>query len=332
MKPVLFVLAALLVVSASWAQPQYQKQTPPQQTPPAASQGAQPGSKQQPNSQPGAAQGQQGAQPGAAADQAAPAGKHPPQAKSQEEFKAFNDANALTDPAAIEKAADDFATKFPSSELRILLYRKAMIEYQNANNADKMVDMGHKVLGIDPDDPQALVSVAEVLSERTRPTDLDANEKYAEATKLAKHALETIDTDLTFSAQVPPDKVKQAKDWLRSTSYSVLGNLEMAKNDYAAAEKDLRQAIDLNAAQPDPVNYLRLAVALDKQNKYADALTAANKAAELAPENTQVGTLARREQDRLKQLTGGSTGASNAAPGAKPQTSQPRTTPPQQQQ
>ena len=70
----------------------------------------------------------------------------------------------------------------------------------------------------------------------------------------------------------------------------------------------------------------------DKQNKYADALTAANKAAELAPENTQVGTLARREQDRLKQLTGGSTGASNAAPGAKPQTSQPRTTPPQQQQ
>ena len=32
--------------------------------------------------------------------------------------------------------------------------------YQTANNSDKMMDMGRKVLKIDPDDPEALVGVA----------------------------------------------------------------------------------------------------------------------------------------------------------------------------
>ena len=55
-----------------------------------------------------------------------PAGKRPPQAKTQAEFDAYKVAAADTDPAALEKAADDFAAKFPDSELRILLYRNAM--------------------------------------------------------------------------------------------------------------------------------------------------------------------------------------------------------------
>jgi hypothetical protein len=58
---------------------------------------------------------------------------------------------------------------------------------------------------------------------------------------------------------------------------------------------------------------LRLAIALDNQQKYPDALKEANRAVELTQENTQAGTLARRERDRLVQLTGGS-----PAPAAKP--------------
>ena len=77
---------------------------------------------------------------------AAPQGKRPPAAKTQPEFAAYNAAKALTDPAAMEKAADDFATKFPDSELRALLYSAAMNLYQQANNADKMLEMAKKML------------------------------------------------------------------------------------------------------------------------------------------------------------------------------------------
>ncbi|HLK32940.1 MAG TPA: hypothetical protein VKT29_07610, partial [Terriglobales bacterium] len=182
-------------------------------------------------------------------------------------------------------------------------------------------EMGRKILAIDPDDPQALIGVAEVLSERTRDTDLDFNEKTAEANKLASHALETIDTDLMFSANAPPDRVQAAKDWLKSTAYAILGNIAMVKKDYPTAEQNLRKAIEMGKNQPDPVNYLRLAVALDKQNKYPDALATANQAVQMTQENTTVGQLSRQEQSRLKQLTGGS--ASGTPPANQPKTPAP---------
>ena len=50
----------------------------------------------------------------------------------------------------MEKAADDFATKFPDSELRVLLYKAAMRGYQNANNGDKMLEEAQKLLKLDP--------------------------------------------------------------------------------------------------------------------------------------------------------------------------------------
>src|SRR5277367_2104473 len=97
---------------------------------------------------------------------AAPQGKRPAAAKTQPEFAAYNAAKALTDPAAEEKAADDFAEKFPDSELRPLLYSLAMNLYQQANNADKMMDMAKKVLTYDPDSPEALLGLAQVQAER----------------------------------------------------------------------------------------------------------------------------------------------------------------------
>src|SRR5271155_520335 len=70
--------------------------------------------------------------PPAPAAQGAPAAKRPPQAKTQPEFDAYKTAAANTDPAALEKASEDFATKFPESELRVLLYKNAMRAFQNA--------------------------------------------------------------------------------------------------------------------------------------------------------------------------------------------------------
>ena len=309
MKRAIIFAAALLV--ASWAMAQNNSQSGTQaQKPPA--QGAAEGTQ----AQPGAAGAQGQAAPGAAG-QAAPAAKRPPQAKTQEEYKAFQAAAQAATPEAQEKAADDFAAKFPNSELRTLLYRQTMNSYQNANNADKMVEMGRKILAIDPNDPQALIEVAEVISEQARSTDLDFNQKTDEANKLATHALETVDTDLMFSPNAPPEKVQAAKDWLKATAYAILGNIAMEKHDYAGAEKNLKQAIDVGKTQPDPVNYLRLAVALDNQTKYAEALATANQAVSMTQENTTVGQLSRQEQSRLKQLAGASGGAPANQP--KPQ-------------
>jgi len=253
-----------------------------------------------------------------------PPAKLPPKAKTQAEYDAYLAAvKNQNDPAAMEKAADDFATKFPDSELRVLLFRLAMHAEQAANNAEKMSDLAQKILRIDPDDPEALIGAAEVIAERTRDTDLDRDQRLAEAQKDSQRALQTIDTDAGIPPGTPQEKVDAYKGFLRSSAYSILGTIAFNQKNYVEAESQFRKSIDAYPAQPDPVVVLRLAIALDNQGKYADALKEANHAVELTQENTQAGTLARRERDRLLQLTGGS-----PAPAPKPQGAMQNSTPP----
>jgi tetratricopeptide (TPR) repeat protein len=256
----------------------------------------------QSNDKPAAPAGQAAGQ--TAGQAAAPAGKRPPQAKTQPEFDAYKAAAALTDPAAQEKAGSDFATKFPDSELRPLLYKAVMHGYQQANNGDKMMEMAQKILTYDADDPEALLGVAQVLAERTRDTDLDRADRLAEARKDAQRALVTVDTDVPTSGYTA-DQLNAYKGFLRSDAYTILGTLDFNAKAWADAEGNLRKSIDAYPQQVDPIAVFRLSVALDMQNKYPEALKYANQAVDLTKEGTNAGDAARKEKDRLTQLTGG---------------------------
>jgi len=247
---------------------------------------------------------------------AAPAGKRPPKVNSQEEFTAYKAAAALTDAPGLEKASDDFAAKYPESELRPLLYRSAMQRYQQANNGDKMLEMAKKVVAIDPDDPEALVGIAQVLAERTRDTDLDRDQRLAEARKDAERSLTTVDTDIPTSGY-PPEQLIAYKGFLRSEAYAVLGKLSADAKNWPEAESSLRKSIDAFPQQVDSIAVLRLAVALDMQNKIPEALKYADQAVELTKDrpDSGAGKAARDEKDRLTKLSVGT------APG-------PTTTPP----
>ena len=306
MKRAAMVLGMLAVTGLTFAQ----QQAPTQQKQPAGAAGA--------------------TQQGAAAT-TTPPGKRPPQAKTQPEFDSYNAAIAnQKDLAAMEKAADDFATKFPDSELRALLFKAAMRGYQSANNGDKMLETAQKLLKVDPDDPEALIASAEVIAEHTRDTDLDKDQRFAQATKDAQRALETIDTDVPIPANTPQAQIDAYKGLLRSSAYSILGTIQYDQEKYADAQSYFQKSIDAYPSQPDPVVVLRLALALDKQNKYQDALKEANRAVELTQEGTPAGTTARHERDRLMQLTGSAIpAASTPAPAAKPPASAaPNSTPP----
>jgi tetratricopeptide (TPR) repeat protein len=253
----------------------------------------------------------QAAQP--AGQAAAPAGKRPPKVNSQEEFTAYKAAAALTDAAALEKASDDFAAKYPDSELRQLLYRSAMQRYQLANSADKMLEMAKKVLALDPDDPEALVGTAQVLAERTRDTDLDRDQRLAEARKDAERSLVTVETDIPTSGY-PPDQLTAYKGYLKSEAYAVLGKLSSDSKNWTDAETNLRKSIEAYPQQVDSIAVLRLAVALDMQNKIPEALKYADQAVDLTKDrpDSGAGKAARDEKDRLTKLNVG------AAPSASP--------------
>ncbi len=237
---------------------------------------------------------------GASATQ--PAAPHQPQAKSKEEYDAFYAAEAKTDPAQAEAAADEFATKFPASDLKELLYVSVMNIYQQQNNSSKVIATGRKAIAINPTDPVPLVAVASVLVMDTRETDLDRDARFAEAGKDAQSALDNVDTGLQVPTGVSPESVAAAKANLRSIAYDTLGVIAMNKKDYTAAEQSFQKAADLMKDQPDAVVYLRLSVSQDNQNKYPQALDSANKAVQYAPEGSAEKNLAKQQQARLQKL------------------------------
>lgn len=273
-----------------------------------AQQPAQPGATQpaqKPEGQQPAAQ--QPTDPQAAAAAAAAAKRHP-KAKSQAESDAYKAAMASSDAATMEKATNDFATAYPDSALTPILSRMVMRSYQAAGNNDKVLEIGQKMIAADPDDPEALVDVAQVMTDRTRDSDIDKNERLDQAMKYAQHSLETVDTDLPPA--LSPEQEGIFKGLMKSNAYSVIGALHFKAGKFPEAADAFQKSIDAFPQQPDPVVVLRLALALDKQGKYPEALKAAKQAVQLTQDGTNVGIMARREQDKLtKQASGGAPAA-----------------------
>jgi tetratricopeptide (TPR) repeat protein len=225
----------------------------------------------------------------------------------------------------MEKAADDFAAKYPSSELRPYLYAKAMHEYQTENVPGKMLVMGEKVLTLDPDNAVALVLTATVLSDDLSDADPDRARKIAEIRKNAQRAIETADTSVVPAQGTTEAQMAAYKNTLRSMAHSALAITALKTGDDAGAEKEFRIAADLSKSQPDPFIWYHLALAQDHQGKYPEALVSIQQALRYTGSNPDLGKLADGELKRLQQLTGQQ--SSGPAPQAGPQPSPSR--PPQ---
>jgi hypothetical protein len=259
----------------------------------------------------------------AAQPPALPVGKRQPQAKTKEEFDAYSALVQMTDAAAMEKASDEFVAKFPDSELKGAVYQRTMATYQAANNDDKTVDMGHKALAFNPDDPAVLVSMAELIAGRTRETDLDKDDRLAEATKYANHALETV-TDFPAPPTLPPDQVARIKDEMRGSAYSALGMADFTNKKYPEAIANFNKSVEVTKENPDPTVFLRLTLAYDKAGRYPEALDMAKKTLALQGVSPQVTQLATQEKSRLEKLASAPKPAAGPAPTSpQPQAVQP---------
>jgi len=236
---------------------------------------------------------------------AAPKVAKTPEAKTPEEFKAYQEVAQVTDINAGEVAADEFAKKYPQSELRVNAYGVVLQKAYEAGNSDKVIQIGRKFLAIDPESPMTLVVTATALAETTKDTDLDAEQKTEEANKYLNKAVANIETMLPQPG-VTPDQFANLQSVLRNMAYAAKGYLAMNKKDFPGAEMAFQKAIEATPQQPDPTLYLRLAVTQDSQKKFAPAFANATKAMQIAQEqnNMVVANLARGERDRVQKLMG----------------------------
>jgi tetratricopeptide (TPR) repeat protein len=189
-------------------------------------------------------------------------------------------------------------------ELRYVLYAQLLQKFYSANESSKVVEAGHKLLAIEPEDALAKIMVATALAESTHDTDLDQDEKYSEAMKDADSAVKNIDNGLVISPEMTPERIASVKHQLLAMGHAAMGYIELSRKNYALSEQHFKEAIAANPEQPDATNFLRLAVAQDNLTHYADAMTNVDKALQLAQteNNTQIVSIAKNEKDRLTKL------------------------------
>ncbi|HEU4414672.1 MAG TPA: hypothetical protein VFT65_07800 [Candidatus Angelobacter sp.] len=247
---------------------------------------------------------------------AAPA-RHVPQAKTHAEYNDYNAAYAINGGAAMEKAADDFAAKYPTSELRSYLYAKALHEYQSEDNPARMLSTGNKLLQIDPDNAIALVLTATVMADSLADGDKDREQKVTSIRKNASHALETVNSSFVAPANATPEQITAYKNTLQSMAHSALGIVALKSAEDSSAESELKAAAELNTSQPDPYIWYHLALAQDHLKKYDAALVSVNRAVEYSTGNRDLGDLAKGEQKRLLTLTGAQTQDKPQSPAPK---------------
>lgn len=261
-----------------------------------------------------------------------PAGtKTNPAPKSKEEADAYMAATQITDATALEAAANDFAAKYPDSQFKGPLFQRAMLTYLQAGNTDKATEAGRRALTFDPDDPLTLAQMATVLAERTKASDLDKEERWTDATRFASEALKNAE-EPRVSASAPPEAVANLKNQIREWAYTALGTIAFNRKDFAAAEQNFLKGAQVNAAQPDPATYFRIAAAQRNQGKYEAALQSINKTLQVAQasQDSAMASMAQQQKADLERIIaqkGGAKPAGTGTPAATPATQGPATQP-----
>ena len=199
-----------------------------------------------------------------------------PQAKSRKEFDAVMEIQSATDPDARIGAIHTLLTDFKDTEFKEFANLMMMFSYQEKNEFEMMLLYGERTLELNPNNVDTLVSLSYAIPARTGQFDLDKDEKLAKSEDFAKRALLAIPTQENPNPDVTDDEWLIAKKDLMSQAHDALGLVALKRKDYQAAEKSLRQSLQVASTQSASTFY-HLGTVLKEQGKDDEALEMADK-------------------------------------------------------
>jgi tetratricopeptide (TPR) repeat protein len=218
-------------------------------------------------------------------------------AKTQDEFEAYQKVVSQPNLALAETMAQDFAVRYPASDLRAPLFQSLMLKHQKANQADLTLTDAERVLLIDPQNVIALVTAANVLSERTLPGKPESARRFDQAVRYAQRAIDNIDTGLTVAPQASAEDAAGFRNTVLAIAHAAQGNVYLLQNDSAAAERHFSAAAELSP-MPNALVLYRLAVTQHQQRRYDAALDNASKSFEVASANHDLIIMDRAKEEK----------------------------------
>jgi tetratricopeptide (TPR) repeat protein len=197
--------------------------------------------------------------------------------------------------AKVNDAAER-AVAFPGADnkLKAFAYANAMIASQNLNQIDKVISYGDKVLAIDPNDLNTMITLSAVIPAKL-PSD-EAGKKAAldKAEGLAKRALSGVEPLL---AQHPEQKAQILP--IQGQLHNTLGLIGYDRMDYPKSIEEYDQAVKANPKDDVAYFYMGLdyqALSAQSSRTYQDAVKAENDAKQAKADQPTIDELAAKRQ------------------------------------
>ncbi len=199
--------------------------------------------------------------------------------KDPAEYNAYVSAIQQKDPAAKAQALEAFLQTYPNSVMKIDAAEQLMAAYQQAGNAQKMIEAANKVLQMDPNNVRALAILTYTYRATTTAQNLQQNlpliQQYATR---GEQALPNMQKQEGMSDQ---DFTKLHNE-LGAIFEGGLGFVALQGKDYAEAAKDFSAAV-AHESQPSIADLYPLAQAdLESKPMNPEGFWYIVKASELA--------------------------------------------------
>ena len=204
-----------------------------------------------------------------------------PQAKTQEELDIYLQIVTESDPSKTVREVEEFAARYPKSDLLGTAYQYEMFAYQQLNDFGGLLGAGQKALKLQPKNVNTLLTLALSIPESVgqRP---DSSELLGLAEGYAHQALEEL-PKMHIPRRISMEQWNVMQAEMGSRAHEALGSCMMRRGKPEDAIAELKAAI-LASPKPEGHQFYKLGLAYAKDGKMVDAREAWRRAAKLGPE------------------------------------------------
>jgi len=199
--------------------------------------------------------------------------------------------NAQGMPDKVIEAAEALLMKYADTDFKDVALFMEATAYQQKGDLDKTQVFAERALDANPKNFQASLLLAEAITQHTRDTDLDRDDKLARASKYANQTIASITAAVKPNPQLADQQWEDARKDIIAESHESIGMGALIAKKYDNAITELKAAVD-GMAQPQPAFRVRLASAYQAAGKWDEAIAQAEVVMADAQAPTQVKQLA----------------------------------------